>query len=412
MTDYVITNGRSSAYPLNHYGAQFTGSRATFCLDADLVSGLDANTQAIPGLSVSALTSSIITVPDTFFGAHVYSRSNDALVGVTAKTIRSHDMENGKGRWQFIQPTATTWDWADLDSWVNAHYAAGRDLVFTLYGTPSWASARSTERNAYSDQPGDSSQYNRGIAAEPADLTKWDAYCTAVAQRYLGKIKYYEVWNEPNWHNDGTGPGTNTDCYFTGTFAVLAQMVRRANQAIKAVDPTAKIICPPLTAWVATAGGTAETYFTGMMSASDGATGIMKNWIDVVGVHLYIAGNDTSKMSGMIDRVKAAMTTAGISGKEIWDTESSPIAPDLTSMLDVRAQAIIGRSMIIQAAKGISRTIYYQYDNSSTGIINRPSIWAYREAACSSLKNSVVLNAYNFTDGRVAYSTSTGVSVI
>ena len=34
--------------------------------------------------------------------------------------------------------------------------------------------------------------------------------------------------------------------YFTGTFAKLSEMVRRGNQAIKAVDPTAKIICPLL----------------------------------------------------------------------------------------------------------------------------------------------------------------------
>ncbi len=35
MTDYIITNGRSSAYPLAHYGGTLLGSRATFCETSD-----------------------------------------------------------------------------------------------------------------------------------------------------------------------------------------------------------------------------------------------------------------------------------------------------------------------------------------------------------------------------------------
>ncbi len=89
---------------------------------------------------------------------------------------------------------------------------------------------------------------------------------------------------------------------FPGPSPKLAEMVRRANQAIKAIDPSAKIICPATTNWVGTAGGTAEAYFTGMMSAAtgDGST-IMKNWIDIVGVHLYIGGNDITR-SATYDR--------------------------------------------------------------------------------------------------------------
>lgn len=412
MTDYVVTNGRSASYPEVHFGGNIVGARATFCEPSDFA-GLSANVLAIPNLPITVLSASQVIIPDRFFGMHVRSRSNDALAGVTAKAVRSHDMENGKGRWQFIQPTANTWDFADLDSWVNTHYAAGRDLVFTLFGTPAWASARATERNAYSDQPGDPSQYNRGIAAEPSDMTTWDTFCTTVATRYNGRIKYYEIWNEPNWHNDGTGPGTNTDCYFTGTLATLSQMVRRANQAIKTVDPTAKIICPPVTSWVAAAGGTAETYFTGMMAASSGDVGNtpMKNWVDIVGVHLYLpTPNRVQDMAGMIDRVNAGMTTAGISGKEIWDTESAPINPDLSGYNDEGGKRIIARMLLTMAAKGIARTFYFQYDDPSMGFTGRPRIIEFRENAVSLLMNGIA-TVSRFTDGRVAYYSS-GAGII
>lgn len=410
MTDFVVTNGVSANYPKSHYGAQFTGTRATFCLDQDLAT-FDANVQAIPSLPVSSVSTSPTSVGNKFFGVHIKYRANDSQSGCTAGSVRSHDMENGKARWQYIQPTSSTWDWTDLDSWVNTHYAAGRDILFTLFGTPTWASARPTEEGAYGPS-------NLGIQAEPSDMSKWDAYCTAVATRYLGKIKYYEVWNEPNYNNDGTSvtaEGLSSKVfYFSGTFAKLSEMTRRANQAIKAVDPTAKIVSPPLTAWASTAGGTAEAYFTGMLAASSGDVGNtpVKNWVDIVGVHLYLAGNDVSKMSATIDRVKAGMTTAGVSGKEIWDTESAPIAPDISGMPVLAAKLFIARSMLIQAAKGIARTFYYQYDDPTMGFINIPTIALYREHTLPLLTSNIITATSVFTDGRVAYTKSSGVVTI
>ena len=275
MTDYVITNGVSSGYPAVHYGAHFIGARATFCEPADFA-GLSANVLAIPNLPITVLSASPVTVPVAFFGMHVQKRTNDGLAGVSAKTIRSHDAGL---RWNQIETSAGVFSWAAMDSWVNTHYAAGRDLVFVLFGTPSFYSARSSEIGAYGAG-------SPGIQAEPSDMTKWDAFCTAVATRYISKIKYYEVWNEPNLGNNGTTT-SGSSFFFSGTFAKLSEMVRRANQAIKAVDPTAKILSPAVQGWAATS-GTSDTYFTGMMSASDGATGTMKDWIDIVAVHLYL----------------------------------------------------------------------------------------------------------------------------
>lgn len=414
MTDYVVSGGRSSTYPAKHYGGQFIGNRATFCLDQDFLT-FDANVQAIPNLQVSQLTSLPVTANDKFFGMHVKYRINDSQSGCSFGTVRSHDMENGKGRWQFIQPTndpnPANWDWADLDSWANTHYAAGRDLVFTLFGTPAWASARPTERNAYSDQDPEVIQYNRGITSEPLDMTKWDAFCAAVATRYLGKIKYYEVWNEPNYQNDGTG-ATGTYNFFSGTYAKLAEMVRRANQAIKAIDPTAKIICPATTVWAATA-GSADTYFTGMMSAptSDGST-TMKDWIDIVGVHLYLpTPNRMQDLFAMIDRVNASKTAAGVSALPTWDTESAPINPEASTLTDLHLSQFIARSMIIQAAKGIARTFYFQYDGPDIGIKGRPAV-SYRERIASLLLGGSIQSVSSFSDGRVGYYTSSGLTII
>jgi len=417
MTDFVVSGGRSSYYPPSGYdwGGQFSGSRATFFLPSDF-SGPDVNALAITNLPITVLSSSPVSVNNSFFGMSVRYRANDALTGVTAQTVRILGSDGGIERWQIIQPTSSTdtstWNWTGLDTWVNTNYALGRDMVFTLFGTPSWASARPNEMNAYSDQ-GTGPVFNRGIAAEPSDLTTWDYFCTAVATRYLGKIKYYEVWNEVNYQNDGTGT-TGTKSFWTGTYAKLAEMVRRANQAIKAIDPTAKILSPNIQGWTTTSGAS-DTFFAGMMAASSGDVGNtpMSQWVDIIAVHLYLPGaNRVQDLAGCIDRVNASKTTAGVSGLETWDTESAPIAPDMSGLTDARAETLLARTLVTMAAKGIARHIYYQYDEATMGINTRPAVIAYREQLVTLLKGTTILNATRFTDGRVAYWTTGGVVII
>lgn len=416
MTDYVIDNGRSSAYPKEHYGAHFTGSRATFCLPTDF-DGLDANVLAIPNLPISVLSASPVIVDSKFLGTHSHYRANDRLGSLSDLTVRSQDMEGGYSRWSKIEYTAGSFSWTNMDAWVDAHYNAGRDLIHVLWGTPAFYSARNTEIGAYGAG-------SPGASAEPTDMTKWSTYCTAVAQRYAGKIKYYEVWNEPNYNNDGMNlPSTTTGCYFTGTFAKLSEMARRANVAIKAVDPTAKIISPSMTDWRASGTNTAGDFFAGMMAAAtdDGSTA-MKDWVDIIAVHLYpyayttgvLSPNRAQDIGPMIDRIDAAKVTAGVSAKPTWDTESSMIGPSAGSYTDERVCEWMARFLITVAAKGIARTIWYQWDRVSDGygFINRPIVIAYRESLRKLLMSGDILNASRFTDGRVGYYTNSGLVII
>ena len=411
MTDYIITNGRSSAYPLAHYGGHIIGSRATFCETSDFA-GLSSNILAIPNLPITVLSASPVSVTEEFFGTHVYYRANDPSLGTSYKTLRIHDMQGGKARWQYIQPTPTTWDWADLDSLVNTHHAAGRDMIFQLFGTPPWASARPSEENAYSSFAG-GIWYNLGIGAEPSDMTKWDDFCRALAFRYAGKIRYYEVWNEVNHQNNGSG-ATGTRAYFTGTYAKLAEMVRRASQAIKAVDPTAKIICPNTQGWTTSSGAT-DTYFTGMMSAStgDGST-TMKDWVDIIGVHLVPTDIQPGTGLSRNDRSHQCIkTAAGVSALPTWDTESSMESPSAGSKTDAQVCTHMARFMITAAAKGIARSNWYQWDRADGyGFKDRPVVAAYREAIRTLLMSGTILTASRFTDGRVGYYTSSGLKII
>lgn len=402
MSDFPVVNGRSTYYPQpgEDYGGWFHDGIATFFLPGDFLT-LEANALLIPNLPISVLSANRVTVSESFFGMSIKDRENDSVQGLEFKITRSHDLGNGKGRWQKIETSPGIFDWTDVDLWVAKHHAAGREMIFTLFGTPAFYAARASEVGIYGP-------VNVGLQSEPSDMTKWDAFCAAVATRYRGKIRYYEVWNEPNMNNDGTGPtatGVSTKrFFFSGTFAKLSEMTRRAAQAIKAVDPDAKIICPPVQGWEASGTNNSGDYFVGMMNASTGAGTFMKDVVDIVGVHLYLPTlNRIQDLSGAIDRVNAAKATVGVSGLETWDTESAPIGGDMIDLTDEKAKALTARMFLTMAAKGIARTIYYQYDHATMGFVTRPPILAYRERMVSLLKSGTIRTVLKFNDGRVAY---------
>lgn len=74
--------------------------------------------------------------------------------------------------------------------------------------------------------------------APPADLNDFANYAAAVAQRYKGRIRYYQVWNEPNiypeWGENIVDPEAYTELLCT-TYAT-----------IKDIDPDAIIISAAL----------------------------------------------------------------------------------------------------------------------------------------------------------------------
>jgi polysaccharide biosynthesis protein PslG len=72
----------------------------------------------------------------------------------------------------------------------------------------------------------------------PADFQDFVNYARAVAGRYTGRIRYYQVWNEPNifpeWGDQAVNPEAYTD------------LLCRTYRALKAVDPSVTVISATL----------------------------------------------------------------------------------------------------------------------------------------------------------------------
>lgn len=228
--------------------------------------------------------------------------------------------------WTALEPLRGVWNFAPLDTWVAAAEANGiPDIVLTLGQTPAWASSN----------PDDVNYVGAGAPAPPSDIQDWRDYIAAVAQRYQGRIRYYEIWNEPNDHT-----------YFTGTVAQLAQLTQEAYQILKAVDPQNTVISP-----AAYSAGYLDTFL---------ATGAGQ-YVDVIGHHFYTTPPETT--GPLIANVRLVMNKYGIGAKPLWDTEG---ASGDTATPPGQAAAYLARKYLTDLAYGSVRYDWYTWGRATS----------------------------------------------
>lgn len=336
---------------------------------------------ASPKSSIVSVSSTTRWVSPSLFGMHVQQTEDiiEACQRLDFAIARTHD-SGGSMRWHTLNPSSGVFDWANSDAWVDAMAAQGKDILFLLGFTPNWAAASTPGTGKY-----DNGTTVTGSNQPPSNMTYWSTFCTQVATRYGGRIKYYEIWNE-----------TNYSSYWAGTAAQLAQMTRLASQAIKAIDATAKIVAPivqePET------GGTGNAYLGAFLDASDGASGTGKDWIDACGIHMYPPKYNFEVHKNQIDNVRATLAARSLSALEIWNTEVGVLQG--TSIDDAVQSKWLARSFLLSAALGVSRHIWYSYD-SPLMFMTQGDIDAYKEIRTALLSGPIV-GCNIAPDGRVA----------
>jgi hypothetical protein len=118
--------------------------------------------------------------------------------------------------WQQVQPKAGVFDWEALDSVVRTARANGMDVLITLRAISSWGTkVPASPKDPYKG------------ASLPLDMSSWETFVLAMADRYRGGGVAYEIENEPNspfW-------GGTMDDYLTllkATFAAITRSDPRA----------------------------------------------------------------------------------------------------------------------------------------------------------------------------------------
>ncbi|NHC14610.1 GH39 family glycosyl hydrolase [Motilibacter deserti] len=245
--------------------------------------------------------------------------------------------------WADLQPAPSRWNWEPLDRAVAAAERAGLRPMLVLGQTPAWASS----------DPRAPGVHVPGTGEPPRSLALWSAYVTAVADRYYGRIRAYEVWNEPNYVSD----------YFHGSEADMARLTESAYAAVKAVDPDALVVSPGLATRTPGQRGWLYRYLDELDPAA----------VDVIALHLYPpTGEGPETAAVQLDTVITALRARGID-KPVWNTEVNygvvepeAVAPPIP---DDVAAGFLARTLIVNRASGVSRVYWYAWwHNRSLGI--------------------------------------------
>jgi len=337
-------NFKSYNYPKSIYeevsGSNWTCYTTDDLFSASIPAGLGTNLLSVP-----------VPLDNRFLGVHCPAGSES---GLTIATARSHDM--GAPKWREMHTADGVFVDAGLGAWLTAMKSRGAEVVYTVFGTPTWASARPSETG---DPYG-----VLGAIAEPADMTKLGAFVTWLMTTYGSSIDYLEVWNEPKYTNSGSS-------YFSGTASKLAEIAKTIYQAAKAAKPSITIMGVGATGMFTFDGlpDTGITHTNSFLAASDGASGFGKNWIDVLSVHTY-AHDGTNNLryvpdsKGFIDTITSAN---GIPNIQVWSTEFGYITPAFQNYAGPVAAQIqaLARYALQHAAVGFKRCILYAYGRTT-----------------------------------------------
>ena len=300
-------------------------------------------TAAPPVVTPPSATSGISSA---MFNLSVLSNMTSS-VALTFNGTRSQDSYPNVN-WRDLEPIRGGYNFANLDLYISANTARGTDMLYTFNAIPNWASSNPSLHTSNGD----------AYCAPPTDLSDWDDFVRAIATHSAGRIRYWEVWNEPQY-------------YYCGSMATLVTMAQHAASIIKSVDPNAIIVSPAGT----TSGGPAM--LTSFLAEGGGA------YVDVIACHGYGYNADENLVTTLTNYINV-MQANGVSAKPLWDTESSWNGTTNAGTAAGRA-AYVAKSYLLHASLGLARFYWYAYDSSETwgGLTvngtGAPEVAAYRE---------------------------------
>ena len=303
-------------------------------------------------------------IPATFFGVQLSSLSSPGPNSMGVQFAGWRSLASYADHWADINTASGTYNWAAaFDPWLAQAQANGEDVLYTLYRTPAWASSN----------PTGSCSTAAGACYPPSDLnadgtgtdSDFQTFVSALMTHVgAGKIKYLEIWNEPNVETE-----------WAGTTAQLVRMAEDARNVAQAIDPNVLIVSPAETG---DGGGDGPdmNWLNGFLSAGGGA------YVDALAFHGYLTGPPEDILA-RIASLRAVATDWSQQAKPVFNTEGSwaESSPALTDP-DMQA-AWIGRYYLLHGGAGINRFYWFEWDNGylynlSSDVLT-PASTAYEE---------------------------------
>jgi len=191
--------------------------------------------------------------------------------------------------WYRIQPEPGRFDWQSFDRVVESSARFGLEVLATLSYTPAWASSR----------PG-----NPAISDPPASTRSWTDIVRLALERFKGRVRHWQFWNEPNVRE-----------FWSGSMVQYrTEILEPAAAVARSVDPSIRIVAPGLANlrdW--------RDWFREIMKAKDA--------IDVVNHHNYAGSGRDAILDLERDRpfqpsLRTLIREQGVEDRPFWLTET------------------------------------------------------------------------------------------
>ncbi|MEA3310196.1 MAG: hypothetical protein U9Q70_11905, partial [Chloroflexota bacterium] len=223
---------------------------------------------------------------------------------------------HGKGDFEDRRHEPYRSAWEKYDQLVAGAEQYQLGIIVRLSNPPTWSRAAGDEL---------------GVYAPPDDFADYGDFVAAVASRYRGRIRFYQVWNEPNIYPEWGNRPVDPEAY--------TRLLCLAYARIKAADPQAVVISGALAPTVALGtprpdGGNALMDLVFLQRMYQAGAG---DCFDIMAV------NDYMLWSGPTDRrmrpnltnfsrprwIRDLMVANGDAAKPIWLTElNSNVVPE------------------------------------------------------------------------------------
>lgn len=296
-------------------------------------------TAELPGWVAAGSTAAAVDA--SFFGMHIHRAAEGTAWPVSP--FGTWRLWDAAVDWASLEPVKGRFNFDRLDRLIALAEQHGVEPVLTLGITPRWAASL----------PSRPFVYGRGGNSMPRDLADWEDYVRAVATRYRGRLRLYELWNEPTFDEIDTTQG-----FFAGSVHDMVALARVAHGVLKSVDPASRLISP---------GFTDEGRRLALYLSAGGAA-----YTDVVAHHFYAEVPELN--GGYVGHVRATMAAQGVADRPLWNTESGywPQAAvsgenPLTPHTDAEIAAAIVRSQLVLAAQGVTRSYFYSWERLVDG---------------------------------------------
>jgi len=284
--------------------------------------------------------------------------------------------------WPNFETSNNTWNTDILDSYdavVSSLAAKNMNIVGILLWTPDWAATKRGEGLGVSSVDPHSSGwhtpgFHRSLTPMAASASSsppqglylawsdsnnhWGDFVYDIVTRYKDDVKYWEMWNEPEW-----------PYFWTGSSGDYARLLKVGYRATKSACPDCTVLFGGLHYWANT------DYYRWVLSAlnDDPAASQNNYFFDVMSVHLY---SRSSSIYDEVNNIRNGMEAYNVGDHPIWLTETGvPVWGDPQahkSKYDYAATQDEAAAYVIQSyanswASDVERYFFFRTNDADMG---------------------------------------------